>query len=45
MFTKFILLALLVFVVGGFGYFALTDVPVAQSQKVETLNADDFLSK
>jgi hypothetical protein len=44
MFAKFILLALFIFIVGGFGYFAFTDVPVAQTKKIETIQAEDFLN-
>ena len=42
LFLKIFLLGLLLIIIGGFTYFAITDVNIHQTEKVETLNASDF---
>lgn len=41
-FLKILFLGLFLILIGGFAYFAVTDVPIPQSEKVETLPASHF---
>ena len=41
-FFKILFVGILVILIGGFSYFAFLDVPIHQSEKVETLTAADF---
>lgn len=41
-FVKILSLALLLIFIGGFGYFAVTDIPIHQTEKTETFTADHF---
>ncbi len=43
-FFKVLFIGLFLMFVGGFAYFAATDIPIHQSEKVETLPASDFLN-
>ncbi len=42
MFVKIFSLLVLLALIGGFGYVAITDVPVRQTEKTETFTADHF---
>lgn len=42
LFVKVFFIALLLIVIGGFAYFAVTDIPIQQTETVETLKASDF---
>jgi hypothetical protein len=41
-FLKVFFLGLLLLIIGGFTYFAVTDIPIHQTEKVETIRAQDF---
>lgn len=43
-FFKILFIGLFLMIIGGFAYFALTDIPIHQSEQVETLPASDFLN-
>ena len=42
LFIKIFMLGLLLIVIGGFTFFAITDVTIHQTEKVEVLTASDF---
>ena len=42
LFLKIFLLGLLLIVVGGFGFFAFSDIQIHQTEKVKTLSAAEF---
>ncbi len=43
MFFKIIFFGLLLILMGGLGYFAITDVKIDQTERVDTLPAEKFL--
>jgi len=42
MFLKVFFIAILLILIGGFAFFAITDVPVIQTDEVETIPASQF---
>lgn len=42
-FLKVFLVTILLLLIGGFTYFAITDVEVKQTEQIVTLNAGDFV--
>ncbi len=44
LFLKIVFSALFLILIGGFAYFAITDIPVRQVEKTETYSASDFRS-
>lgn len=44
-FLKVFLAGILLILIGGFAYFAVTDIPVQQTEKIENLSAEEFQAK